>query len=151
MSCDSSTKDDLEDYIHMVKKRNVVFKERKRQFHILNKFNYTGSAGCRDPFRLNIPNNIERISHYPRQFLNDIPLSDLRFVGTLKSGSASWGLIKVQGKRISHVRSGDYIGKDRLEVISIKERLLILERQILTKGKWQRKIISLTLSKGSHT
>lgn len=65
-------------------------------------------------------------SRRPREFLEQFPLDTLKMVGTLKLGSASYGLVQTKDGLIHRVLPGNRLGQNDGRILSIGEARIAL-------------------------
>lgn len=148
MSCSASTDAEFSLYIKSVKAREGTQIDPVTQFKILEKFRYPEHDNRRSPFveifkknrvsSLNIKNT--------DQSLTDFNLNSLRFVGVLKKDHLIWALISRPDGKISHVKPGDFMGRNNVKIIQIRKDALMIEETTQIAGSWHKKITTFTLS-----
>jgi type IV pilus assembly protein PilP len=55
---------------------------------------------------------VRQASTRNREFLEQFPLDTLKFVGTIRMGQTTYGLLKVSDGRVHRVATGNYIGQN---------------------------------------
>lgn len=121
-------------------------------------FVYEG-ASLRDPFRALVRSMGEREEvavndaiqpdmERPKEYLEEFSIDELHMVGiiTQPGGGTLWALIKDPNQEVHRVVSGDYLGNDYGEVVTISERELQLVEIISNgRGGWMKRPRTLTL------
>ncbi|WP_162902261.1 pilus assembly protein PilP [Facilibium subflavum] len=79
--------------------------------------------------------------------LENIPLKDLMFVGTLKQEGQFWAIINnVNNNHSFIVKPGQYLGQNYGKVIKITTQYIELDERVQDKhGKWEQRFIKLRL------
>ena len=113
------------------------------QYTNQEKFHYPVDDKRRDPFQP--ARNGVVIEKRIKQPLERYALESLHFVGTLKQGTTRWALISHPVDQVSHIKQGEYIGKNAAKVISINENVMKLIETVYVDGKWKQTIKVLGL------
>lgn len=109
----------------------------------------------RDPFTEYIEVDTARAADSPdgpdlnrkREALEQFPLDTLAFVGHLEKGGNRWGLISAPDNAVYRVQSGNYIGKNYGEILTVTETTIKLKEIIPDgTGGWVEREASLALS-----
>lgn len=149
LSACSSADEELTYYIHRVKNGAPKPIESIPEFKPMENFIFPENDMRRSPFMptqhhdqsdANMPN-----MNRPKDPLEAFPLDALKFVGILKEGNVTWGLIGQPGGLVSKVRVGEYMGKNYGRVAAIIDNKIEIEETILVAGRWEKKKISLNL------
>jgi len=142
---------DLRIYMSTVKMKPAKPIEPIPQFLPLASFKFPENENRRSPFKpveqnKNDSNAPDR--HRIKQPLEEFPLENLKFVGTLKEGDSVWALIQRPDSQIIRVRVGDYMGRDYGRISQISNDFLKLEETIKTSGKWEKQSITINMYTG---
>ena len=143
-------RDDLDTYIKKIKSRTSTDIEPIPEFEPLPKYEYPEHQVRRSPFK---PTELAKEKDIVapdkkriKQALESYPLDALKFVGTFKSGSTLWALIKQPNQIITRVKAGDYMGQDYGRVLRVRRNKIKLEETISVSGKWVKKITKIPLN-----
>lgn len=68
-----------------------------------------------------IDNGIELDTTRVPEFLEGFPLDSLRMVGTVKKDDVLWALIRIPDGAVQSVKSGNYMGQNYGEILSISD------------------------------
>lgn len=148
----SSAQDDLNRYIHDVKSRPPRPRtiEPIPEFKPLAKFAFPADDKRRSPFKPIVPVGQVDVNmpnfNRPKQPLEAFPLDALKFVGTLKEGTAVWALINQPGGLVVRVRVGDYMGKNFGQILKITDNKILIEETAQLNGRWEKKRLNIDLS-----
>lgn len=140
----SSNEDDLERYIYKTKLKKARSIEPLPKFSKPETFKYPENVVRRNPFKRilkkgrNVDNNAPD-QNRPKMPLEQFPLDQLKFVGTLKDGATEWGLVADPNGRIVRVKPGDYMGENYGRIIRITAISLTLEESVKLGGLWKKK------------
>ncbi|WP_255305151.1 pilus assembly protein PilP [Legionella jamestowniensis] len=134
----------LTHYFQMIKNRKTVFHEDTPLYKSLEKFSYP-LTNKRNPFIYGAEKNREGDENSSNQILNKFMFNSLMFVGLLHSSSKSWVLVKEPNGKVLVVKPGDHIGKENVELIKIKNEVLLFKTHYYSKGKWQQHIVKILL------
>ena len=152
VACDSEEDDDLSRYIRQVEARKARPIAPIPTFLPLERFAYPENEKRRSPFKpketVNTNDQFAPNTKRPKQALEFFPLDALKFVGILKQGSITWGLISEPNGEVTRVKIGNYMGKNFGRIISINETTLKLEETTQSSGKWEKKITTFNLNTG---
>jgi type IV pilus assembly protein PilP len=121
-------------------------------------FVYEG-ASLRDPFRPLIRNdgsdrdftaedNLIPDTERPKEYLEDFSVDQLTMVGTITApgSEALWALIKDPNNEVHRVATGNYLGNDYGEIVSVNERRLeIVEIISNGRGGWMKRPRTLNI------
>lgn len=150
-SC-SGDNSDLVKYMNDVKARPPMKIEPILQLAPLPIFKFPENDNRRNPFKpidqKKRTDLFEPDQKRPKQALEAFPLNGLKFVGTLKEGSAIWALIKRPDVQISRIRVGQYMGQNYGRVILIKNDFINLEETVKNSGTWEKHITTIKLYTG---
>lgn len=81
----------------------------------------------------------------PKQFLESFPLDMVRMVGTMHMAGVTYALLQID-KAVYHVQSGQYVGQDFGQVVSIAENAVMLRERVQdAAGKWSVHLAQLEL------
>ncbi len=155
-ACENAENDDLQAYVENVKSRPAGRIEPLPDPIIYDAYLYQSDTK-RDPLRPSFSGekvapsmsgsgiggpDLER----ERTYLENFPLDGLRFIGSMKLGDESTGLVKTPDGDVVPVKVGDYIGKDFGRVISIGESEIDL-RELVPDGLggWEERFITMAL------
>lgn len=150
----SGDNSDLIKYINDMKARPAKTIEPIPQFAPLPIFKFPEGDTRRNPFKqidqkkradLNAPDK-----NRAKQPLEAFPLDALKFVGILKQGSETWGLIKQPDGQIIRVKVGDYMGQNYGRITSITTETIKLDEAIQNAGKWEKQTTTLNLDTGKQ-
>lgn len=149
-ACGPSDDSELRRYMNEVKSRPARGIEPIPEFQHPPTFTYPEEEIRRSPFKPVMPERqadafAPRLDR-PKQPLEAYALDALKFVGVLKDGATTWGLISQPGGLVSRVKRGDYMGKNYGQIISIKDNVIKLEETVQVAGRWEKKIITLKLN-----
>lgn len=82
----------------------------------------------------------------PREALEDFALDSLRMMGTLQQKNQLWALVKDPTGTIHRVETGNYLGRNYGEVVSISERAVeIVELTPSGEGGWEQRRAALAI------
>jgi len=148
----SSDDSELKRYINTVKTRPGRPIEPIPEFKPLKKFIYPEKDNRRSPFKPVVVEQEETFApnvKRPKQPLEAFPLDSLNFVGVLKEGSSIWALISQPNGLVTRVKSGDYLGQNYGQILSIQDKTIKIEETVKVAGKWEKKqtIINLRVPK----
>jgi type IV pilus assembly protein PilP len=73
-----------------------------------------GSGGSSNP-------NVRPTTNRNREFLEQFPLDTLKFVGTIRLGQTTYGLLKVTDGRVHRVTAGNYVGQNDGRIVQITQ------------------------------
>ena len=141
MACDPFPDATLNTYIQKVKARTRLKQELFPQIQSLANYLYPENEERSNPFRPK-KNNFKR----KRQALEQFSLEALSFVGVIKQDFLILALIKRPDGEVSLARLGDYMGKNKGKIISIKENFLQLEEKVFVAGEWTKEIKDIVLN-----
>jgi len=149
-------KDDLNSYVSKVKAKQKADIPPLPVIKPYEKFSYS-AAELRNPFVptvVEVPEEIEEVivdnginpdQHRVKEALESYGLSELQLVGTLEQDSV-WALIRSSDGVIHRVQSGNYIGKNHGEVLSISDTELMLKEIVLEgNGRYIERESSLSV------
>lgn len=149
-------KDNLNSYVSMVKAKQKANIPPLPVMKPYEKFNYS-AAELRNPFVptvVEVPEEIQEVivdnginpdQHRVKEALESYELSELQLVGTLEQESV-WALIRSSDGVIHRVQSGNYIGKNHGEVLSISNTELTLKEIVLEgNGRYIEREASLSV------
>ena len=149
-ACGPSEDTELRKYIDEIKARPPKPIEPIPEFKVPARFVYPEDIQRRSPFKpIAVAEKVEQSApntNRPKQPLEAFPLDALKFVGILKEGSVVWGLISQPNGLVSRVKRGDYLGQNFGQILSIQDTGIKLEETLQIAGKWEKKVITLTLS-----
>ena len=77
--------------------------------------------------------------------LNETPVEAMQFMGVLRGGTNTLGLIKDLGGRIHVVKTGDYIGRGKARVVAIENDQVGIEEWIRVGHGMVKKLMTLHL------
>jgi type IV pilus assembly protein PilP len=149
-------KDDLNIYAANIKAKQKADIPPLPVMKPYEKFSYS-AAELRNPFVptvVEVPEEIEEVivdngikpdQHRLKEALESYELSELQLVGTLEQESV-WALIRSSDGVIHRVQSGNYIGKNHGEVLSISDTELTLKEIVLEgTGRYVERDTSLSV------
>lgn len=149
-------KDDLNAYASEIKAKQKADIPPLPVMKPYEKFSYS-AAELRDPFVptvVEVPDKIEEVivdngikpdQHRLKEALESYELSELQLVGTLEQESV-WALVRSSDGVIHRVQSGNYIGKNNGEVLSISDTKLTLKEIVLEgNGRYIERDSSLSV------
>jgi type IV pilus assembly protein PilP len=150
-------KDDLSAYVSKVKAKQKADIPPLPVIKPYEKFSYS-AAELRNPFVptvVEVPEEIEEVivdngikpdQHRLKEALESYELSELQLVGTLEQESV-WALVRSSDGVIHRVQSGNYIGKNHGEVLSISDTELTLKEIVLEgNGRYIERDSSLSVA-----
>lgn len=138
----SSDDSELKRYINTVKTRPGRPIEPIPEFKPLKKFIYPEADNRRSPFKPVVAEQEESFApniKRPKQPLEAFPLDALNFVGILKDGPSVWALISQPNGLVTRVKTGDYMGQNYGQILSIQDKTIELEETLKVGGKWEKK------------
>jgi type IV pilus assembly protein PilP len=65
--------------------------------------------------------NVRRVSNRNREFLEQFSLDTLKFVGTIRMGQTTYGLLQVADGRVHRVTAGNYVGQNDGRIVQITQ------------------------------
>jgi len=149
-------KDDLNAYVANIKSKQKADIPPLPVMKPYEKFSYS-AAELRNPFVptvVEVPEKIEEVivdngikpdQHRLKEALESYELSELQLVGTLEQESV-WALIRSSDGVIHRVQSGNYIGKNNGEVLSISDTELTMKEIVLeADGRYIERDSSLSV------
>ena len=149
-------KDDLNTYVSKVKAKQKADIPPLPVIKPYEKFSYS-AAELRNPFVptvVEVPEEIEEVivdngikpdQHRLKEALESFELSELQLVGTLEQESI-WALVRSSDGVIHRVQSGNYIGTNHGEVLSISDTELTLKEIVLEgNGRYIERDSSLSV------
>jgi type IV pilus assembly protein PilP len=81
-----------------------------------------------------------------REALEFVPLDTMKMVGTITEAGVQYALIEVDGKNVSQVKVGNYIGQDYGLVTKVDDDSIeIKEIYLDTNGDWAERVQTLEL------
>lgn len=157
VACGGGASDDLRAYVESVKARPAGEVEPLRDPVVYDSYGYQ-SDSQRDPFKPSFtaskvaPTKAGESTGGPdmsreRSQLEYFPIDTLRYIGNLRQGKVSWGLIKTPDGEIVRVKLGDYMGQDygRVTVVN-SDKIELLELIPDGIGGWEQRTVSLVLN-----
>ena len=148
IGCSNDTKD-LKHYMNQIKLKKGNEIAAAPVCSVLPKFQFPDNDNRRDPFILiKQQNPTKSLEQQSKRILEDIPLNDLIFVGTLKQGSKLWGLIQQPDKQIIRVLVGDTMGKNKGKIVAIQNNFIELQEHSNSSGIWKKQMTKLNLNQG---
>lgn len=150
LSCSNTEDEALRKYINRIKTRPTPAIEPIPDFKPLASFKFPEEDNRRTPFKPRVVNTGDSDQYQPdlkrkKDELESFPLDSLKFVGTLKEASRSWGLIIQPDGKISHVKVGDHMGQNYGQITQIKDNAIMLEEVMKIDDKWEKKTTSIDL------
>jgi type IV pilus assembly protein PilP len=149
-------KDDLNAYVSKIKAKQKADIAPLPVIKPYEKFSYS-AAELRNPFIptvVEVPEKVEEVivdngikpdQHRLKEALESYELSELQLVGTLEQENV-WALIRSSDGVIHRVQSGNYIGKNHGEVLSISDTELTLKEIVLEgSGRYIERNSSLSV------
>jgi len=149
-------KDDLNAYVSEIKAKQKADIPPLPVVKPYEKFSYS-AAELRNPFVptvVEVPEKLEEVivdngikpdQHRLKEALESYELSELQLVGTLEQESV-WALIRSSDGVIHRVQSGNYIGKNNGEVLSISDTELTMKEIVLeADGRYIERDSSLSV------
>jgi len=119
----SSKDSELEQFIAQTKSEPGGRVEPIPELKPYDTINYV-STGRRSPFMpggsgASSNPGVRPTSNRSREFLEQFSLDTLKFVGTIRLGQTTYGLLKVTDGRVHRVTTGNYIGQNDGKIVSI--------------------------------
>ena len=121
---------DLIDYINKTKSKHVGSVKPLPQFKPYTNFTYS-AAELRDPFEQAFEsdekertNDLKPKTERPKEPLESFPLDTLRMVGILEQNDQTWGLVKDPNNVVHRVQTGNYLGLNDGQIITVSEKQL---------------------------
>lgn len=153
-ACSGQPHDDLTNYVSQVKARQKGRVDPLPEVRPYATFTYNAHE-LRDPFTSfalsdaeeqetgGIRPDIDR----KREALEQFPLDTLSFVGHIEKQGVRWGLIAAPDNTVYRVQTGNYMGKNYGEILSITETNIKLNEIIPNGlGGWTEREASLSLT-----
>lgn len=84
----------------------------------------------------------------PKQPLENIPLQNLKMIGTVVKDGKYFAMIKDNNKIIYYVTDGDYMGVDYGQIKKISEGEIQLEERVQEGDEWKLKPVKIFLYEG---
>lgn len=157
IACSESNKmNEMKKYIRSVKQRKARPIEPIPDFKPLPGFKYPENSERRNPFAaVKIRTTNQGTENAPntnrlRQPLENFAIDSLKFVGLLKQGGLTWGLITtpISGE-IKRVQIGNYMGKNYGKVIKINDKSITIEERVKVGSTWDKRITKLNINSTS--
>jgi len=149
-------KDDLNAYASKIKAKQKADISPLPVMKPYEKFSYS-AAELRNPFVptvVEVPEKVEEVivdngikpdQHRLKEALESYELSELQLVGTLEQENV-WALIRSSDGVIHRVQSGNYIGTNHGEILSISDTELTLKEIVLEgNGRYTERDSSLSV------
>jgi type IV pilus assembly protein PilP len=151
-ACSSQQHDDLQNYVNQVKARQKGRVEPLPEVKPYSTFTYNAHE-LRDPFTSFALSDAEENeglrpdADRKREALEQFPLDTLKFVGHLEKEGVRWGLIAAPDNTVYRVQTGNYMGKNYGEILSISETDIKLKEIIPNGlGGWTEREASISLA-----
>jgi type IV pilus assembly protein PilP len=151
-ACSGKQHDDLQNYVNQVKARQKGRVEPLPEVKPYATFTYNAHE-LRDPFTSFALSDAEENqglrpdSDRKREALEQFPLDTLKFVGHLEKQGVRWGLIAAPDNTVYRVQTGNYMGKNYGEILSISETDIKLKEIIPNGlGGWTEREASISLA-----
>lgn len=112
---------------------------------------YNADGALSEPFRarkvVGASGGLQPNLNRPRESLEAFPLESLKYVGMLKKGKNTHGLVKKPDNTIEQVKVGNYMGPNYGLVMAINEGVIELKELVQddTTGDWVERSASLNL------
>lgn len=126
----SQDNSDLQEYIKTTKTKHVGSVKPLPQFKPYQNFSYS-AAELRDPFEQAFEadekektSDIKLKTERPKEPLESFPLDTLRMVGILEQNEQTWGLVKDPNNVVHRVQTGNYLGLNDGQIITVTEKQL---------------------------
>ncbi len=151
--------DDLRQFVQQVRQAEAPPIKPLPEFKPYHSFVYEG-ASLRDPFQslaqLNEPsreaqdvavvdNGLRPDSERPKSYLEEFSLDSLKMVGTIGMSKKRWALIRDDKGEVHRISSGDYMGLDYGQVVTVSNGFVELKEIVPNgRGGWmtrQRSIV----------
>ncbi len=119
------------------------------KMHTYTAFNYKSPFEPSVGMRESNTSNLKRPDNgRPKEVLEDIPLGNLRMVGSINVGDERYALIMDKANVLHRVKVGNYIGQNagKITVIEAK-RIQILETILDAKGNWVERETNINMKK----
>ena len=123
--------DDLLRFIEETKSKHLGSVKPLPQFEPYRNFSYEASE-LRDPFESTFEadtegqsagkSGLKRNETRPREALETYPLDTLRMVGILVQNEQTWGLVKDPNNVVHRVQTGNYVGQNEGQIVSVSEQ-----------------------------
>ena len=154
-ACSSQQHDDLQSYVDQVKARQKGRVAPLPEVKPYATFTYNAHE-LRDPFTSFAISDAEEEQaasgirpdvDRKREALEQFPLDTLNFVGHLEKQGVRWGLISAPDKTVYRVQTGNFMGKNYGEILSISETDIKLKEIIPNGlGGWTEREASMSLT-----
>ena len=81
-----------------------------------------------------------------REALEAVPMDTLKMVGTITKGGVHYALIEVDGKGVSQVKAGNYIGQNYGRITNVSDDAIEIKEIFLDgSGDWAQRVQTLEL------
>ena len=151
-ACSGTEHDDLQNYVSQVKARQKGRVEPLPEVKPYATFTYNAHE-LRDPFtsfalsEAEDTDSLRPDSERKREALEQFPLDTLKFVGHLEKQGIRWGLIAAPDNTVYRIQTGNYMGKNYGEILSISETDIKLKEIIPNGlGGWTEREASISLA-----
>lgn len=151
-ACSGQQHDDLQNYVNQVKARQKGRVDPLPEVKPYETFTYNAHE-LRDPFTSFALSDAEENEgprpdvDRKREALEQFPLDTLKFVGHLEKQGVRWGLISAPDNTVYRVQTGNYMGKNYGEILSISETDIKLKEIIPNGlGGWTEREASISLA-----
>lgn len=153
-ACSGQQHDDLQNYVGQVKARQKGRVAPLPEVKPYSTYAYSAHE-LRDPFTSFTISDVEEQElsgvrpdiDRKREALEQFPLDTLNFVGHLEKQGVRWGLITAPDNTVYRVQTGNFMGKNYGEILSISETDIKLKEIIPNGlGGWAEREASLSLT-----
>jgi len=130
----SQSNDDLTQFIATTKSKHLGSVQPLPQFTPYQNFTYSATK-LRDPFEQAFEaevnedseeSDLRPNSQRPKEPLESFPLDTLRMVGILVQHDITWGLVKDPNNVVHRIQTGNYIGQNEGQIITVNEQQIDL-------------------------
>ncbi len=81
------------------------------------------------------------------EFLEGFPLDSLKMVGTVEKDNTLWALVKIPDGAVQSVKTGNYMGQNYGEIVSITDATMIMKETVPNGlGGYKKRDITIGLS-----